>query len=411
MKKGYFGQWGGAFIPEVLHQTFVELNAAYEAARADASFWQEYVALMANYSGRPTPLTYAENLSKHLGGAKIYIKREDLNHTGAHKANNVMGQGLLVQRMGKKRVIAETGAGQHGVATATMAARFGFACTIYMGEEDVARQRPNVFWMEKLGATVVPVRDGSCTLKDAINEAFRDWVRSMDTTHYVLGTACGPHPFPEMVAWFQSIIGQEAKRQIMEQQGRLPDRVYACVGGGSNALGIFQGFLDQSQVELIGVEAGGKGLDTGKHASRMLSDRATAGVAQGYKTMFLQDSDGQMLDTHSISAGLDYVGISPILADLGEKGRVRFEAATDEEVLAALQLTMRTEGIIPALESAHAFAQAIQEAPHLSQEQSIIINMSGRGDKDIFTIAHAFADPSWQDFIIRRAKEYENPTN
>jgi tryptophan synthase beta chain len=408
MKKGYFGQWGGAFIPEVLHQTFAELNAAYEAARADASFWQEYLALMANYSGRPTPLTYAENLSKHLGGAKIYIKREDLNHTGAHKANNVMGQGLLVRRMGKKRVIAETGAGQHGVATATMAARFGFACTIYMGEEDVARQRPNVFWMEKLGATVIPVRDGSCTLKDAINEAFRDWVHSMESTHYVLGTACGPHPFPEMVAWFQSIIGQEAHGQIMEQHGALPDRVYACVGGGSNAMGIFQGFLDQNEVELVGVEAGGQGLATGKHASRMLSDRASAGVAQGYKTMFLQDSDGQMLDTHSISAGLDYVGISPILADLGEKGRVRFEAATDEAVLAALQLTMRTEGIIPALESAHAFAQAIQEAPTMSQQQSIIINMSGRGDKDIFTIAHAFADPSWQEFIIRRAKEYQD---
>ncbi|MGX9726786.1 MAG: tryptophan synthase subunit beta [Candidatus Electronema sp. VV] len=406
MKKGYFGQWGGAFIPEVLHQTFAELNAAYEAARADASFWQEYLALMANYSGRPTPLTFAENLSNQLGGARIYIKREDLNHTGAHKANNVMGQGLLVKRMGKKRVIAETGAGQHGVATATMAARFGFACTIYMGEEDVARQRPNVFWMEKLGATVVPVKDGSRTLKDAINEAFRDWVASMDTTHYVLGTACGPHPFPEMVAWFQSIIGQEARRQIIEQRGVMPDKVYACVGGGSNAMGIFQGFLDQSGVELIGVEAGGKGLDTGKHASRMLSDRAAAGVAQGYKTKFLQDSDGQMLDTHSISAGLDYVGISPILADLGEKGRVRFEAATDDEVLAALQLTMKTEGIIPALESAHAFAQAIKEAPQMSRDQAIIINMSGRGDKDIFTIAHAFNDPSWQEFIVRRAEEY-----
>ena len=406
MKKGYFGQWGGAFIPEVLHQTFVELNAAYEAARADASFWQEYVDLMANYSGRPTPLTYAENLSKQLGGAQIYIKREDLNHTGAHKANNVMGQGLLVRRMGKTRVIAETGAGQHGVATATMAARFGFACTIYMGEEDVARQRPNVFWMEKLGAEVVPVKDGSRTLKDAINEAFRDWVSSMDDTHYVLGTACGPHPFPEMVAWFQSIIGQEAKQQIMEQRGSLPDRIYACVGGGSNAMGIFQGFLDDKSVELVGVEAGGKGLDTGKHACRMLSDRAAAGIAQGYKTRFLQDSDGQMLDTHSISAGLDYVGISPILADLGEQGRVRFEAATDDEVLAALQLTMKTEGIIPALESSHAFAQAIKEAPKMSREQAIIINMSGRGDKDIFTIAHAFADPSWQEFIISRADEY-----
>ncbi len=407
MKKGYFGQWGGAFIPEVLHATFTELNAAYEAARADSGFWQEYVDLMGNYSCRPTPLTFAENLSDHLGGARIYIKREDLNHTGAHKANNVMGQGLLVKRMGKKRVIAETGAGQHGVATATMAARFGFDCTVYMGEEDVARQRPNVFWMEKLGATVVTVTDGSRTLKDAINEAFRDWVTSMDDTHYVLGTVCGPHPFPEMVAWFQSIIGIEVRKQIVEQHGKMPDRVYACVGGGSNAMGIFQGFLEEGDVELIGVEAGGKGIDTDQHASRMVGDRAAAGVAQGYKTMFLQDSDGQMLDTHSIAAGLDYVGVSPILADLGEQGRVRFEAATDVEVLEALTLTMRTEGIIPALESAHAIVQAIKEAPTMPIDQAIIINMSGRGDKDIFTIAHAFDDPSWKEFIIGRAEEYK----
>ncbi len=407
MKKGYFGQWGGAFIPEVLHATFTELNAAYEAARADSGFWQEYVDLMGNYSCRPTPLTFAENLSDHLGGARIYIKREDLNHTGAHKANNVMGQGLLVKRMGKKRVIAETGAGQHGVATATMAARFGFDCTVYMGEEDVARQRPNVFWMEKLGATVVTVTDGSRTLKDAINEAFRDWVTSMDDTHYVLGTVCGPHPFPEMVAWFQSIIGIEVRKQIVEQHGKMPDRVYACVGGGSNAMGIFQGFLEEGDVELIGVEAGGKGIDTDQHASRMVGDRAAAGVAQGYKTMFLQDSDGQMLDTHSIAAGLDYVGVSPILADLGEQGRVRFEAATDVEVLEALTLTMRTEGIIPALESAHAIVQAIKEAPTMPRDQAIIINMSGRGDKDIFTIAHAFDDPSWKEFIIGLAEEYK----
>lgn len=406
MKKGYFGQWGGAFIPEVLHATFEQLNNEYEKARQDPAFWQEYVDLMGNYSCRPTPLTFAENLSNHLGGARIYIKREDLNHTGAHKANNVMGQGLLVRRMGKKRVIAETGAGQHGVATATMAARFGFDCTIYMGEEDVARQRPNVFWMEKLGATVVPVTDGSRTLKDAINEAFRDWVTTMEDTHYVLGTVCGPHPFPEMVAWFQSIIGIEARRQIIEQHGKMPDRIYACVGGGSNAMGIFQGFLEEKEVELIGVEAGGKGLETDQHASRMVGDRAAPGVAQGYKTMFLQNDDGQMLDTHSIAAGLDYVGISPILSDLGEQGRVRFEAATDSEVLRALTLTMEKEGIIPALESSHAFVQAIKEAPKMRREQAVIINMSGRGDKDIFTIAHAFNDPSWQQFIIDRADLY-----
>ncbi|MFP7755513.1 tryptophan synthase subunit beta [Thermodesulfobacteriota bacterium B35] len=406
MKKGYFGRWGGTYIPEVLHQTFVELRQAYEDARRDPAFWKEYVELMGNYSCRPTPLTLAENLSRHFGGGRIFIKREDLNHTGAHKANNVMGQGLLVRRMGKKRVIAETGAGQHGVATATMAARFGFECTIYMGEEDVARQRPNVFWMEKLGATVVPVADGARTLKDAINEAFRDWVTSMDETHYVFGTVCGPHPFPEMVAWFQSIIGREARQQILEQHGRLPERVFACVGGGSNAMGIFQGFLDDADVQLVGVEAGGRGLDTGEHASRMVGDTAAPGVAQGYRSMFLQDEDGQMLDTHSIAAGLDYVGISPILADLGDSGRVRFEAATDREVLDALTLTMRTEGIIPALESAHAFVQAFKEAPQMDDDQALIINMSGRGDKDIFTIAHAFDDPSWKEFIIRRGEEY-----
>ncbi len=407
MKKGYYGQWGGAFIPEVLQATFEALNKAYAAARNDTSFWKEYVAFMGNYSCRPTPLTFAENLTHHLGGAKIFIKREDLNHTGAHKVNNVMGQGLLVRRMGKKRVIAETGAGQHGVATATMAARFGFQCTIYMGEEDVARQRPNVFWMEKLGATVVPVTDGSRTLKDAMNEAFRDWVTSMDDTHYVIGTICGPHPFPEMVAWFQSIIGQEAREQIVQQHGRLPDRVYACVGGGSNAMGIFQGFLDAPKVELIGVEAGGLGIDTGQHAARMVPGcGASPGVAQGYKTMFLQNPEGQMLDTHSIAAGLDYVGVSPMLAHLGEQGRVRFESATDAEVMAALSLAMRTEGLIPAMESAHAFVQAIKEAPALSSDQALIINMSGRGDKDIFTIAHAFDDPSWKEFIVKRAEAY-----
>ena len=409
MKKGYYGQWGGAFIPEVLQTTFAELNRAYEAARKDAGFWQEYVDLMANYSCRPTPLTYAENLSRHFGGAHIYIKREDLNHTGAHKANNVMGQGLLVRRMGKTRVIAETGAGQHGMATATMAARFGFECTIYMGAEDVARQRPNVFWMEKLGAKVVLVEDGARTLKDAMNEAFRDWVASMDNTHYVIGTVCGPHPFPEMVAWFQSIIGQEARKQILTQHGKLPARIYACVGGGSNAMGIFQGFMEDAEVELVGVEAGGLGISSGRHAVRMIEGCGSSpGVAQGYKTLFLQDSDGQMQDTHSIAAGLDYVGISPILAHLGETGRVRFCAATDSEVIEALSLAMRLEGIIPAMESAHAFVQAFKEAPQLSKEDAIIINMSGRGDKDIFTIAQAFQDPSWQDFIIERAEQYRS---
>jgi tryptophan synthase beta chain len=360
---------------------------------------------MSTYSCRPTPLTHAENLTRHFGGARIYIKREDLNHTGAHKANNVMGQGLLVRRMGKTRVIAETGAGQHGVATATMAARFGFRCTIYMGEVDVERQRPNVFWMERLGAEVVPVREGTRILKDAINEAFRDWVANMDTTHYVLGTACGPHPFPEMVSYFQSIIGKEARKQVLEREGKLPARVYACVGGGSNALGIFSGFMDDA-VELVGVEAGGEGLGTGRHASRLCSKDASIGVAQGYKTYFLQDDDGQMKETHSVAAGLDYVGVSPILAHLKQKGRVRFEAATDREVVEALALTIRREGLIPALESAHAFVQAFKEAPTLSRQDVLIINQSGRGDKDIFTIADAFDDPTWQEFIIRKAEKY-----
>jgi tryptophan synthase beta chain len=403
---GFFGNWGGAFIPEILHETFEQLKISYKEARQDPSFWQEYLELMSTYSCRPTPLTYAENLTDHFGGAKIYIKREDLNHTGAHKANNVMGQGLLVKRMGKKRVIAETGAGQHGMATATMAAKFGLDCTVYMGEVDVLRQRPNVFWMEKMGATVIPVKDGSRTLKDAINEAFRDWVTNVDTTHYVFGTACGPSPFPEMVSWFQSIIGQEAKKQILAQHGRLPSRVYACVGGGSNAMGIFQGFLDDA-VELVGVEAGGKGISTGMHAARLCGSDASPGVAQGYKTMFLQNEDGQMLETHSVAAGLDYVGVSPILSDLADRKRVRFEAATDDEVMEALDLTMRMEGIIPALESAHGFVQAFKEAPQMGKDEAIIINQSGRGDKDIFTIAHAFNDPSWKEFIIARAKEYD----
>jgi len=404
-KKGFFGNWGGAYIPEILNRTFEELNEEYRQARQDPAFWQEYLHLMRTYSCRPTPLTFAENLSNHFGGARIYIKREDLNHTGAHKANNVMGQGLLVRRMGKKRVIAETGAGQHGMATATMAAKFGFDCTVYMGEVDVRRQRPNVFWMEKMGATVVPVKDGSRTLKDAINEAFRDWVTNIDSTHYVFGTACGPAPFPEMVTWFQSIISEETREQIMAMHGKMPKRIYACVGGGSNAMGSFYHYLD-TDTELVGVEAGGHGLNSGQHAARLCGHDASPGVAQGYKTMFLQNADGQMLETHSVAAGLDYVGVSPILSDLWEKKRVRFEAATDKEVMAALDLTMKLEGIIPALESSHAFVQAFKEAPTLSPDEAIIINMSGRGDKDIFTIAHAFDDPSWKEFIISRAAEY-----
>ncbi|MCD6560791.1 MAG: tryptophan synthase subunit beta [Deltaproteobacteria bacterium] len=401
----YYGQYGGSYLPEILVSTFDQLVTAFKEAKNDPAFWEEYEQIMSSYSCRPTPLTFAGNLTEYFGGARIYIKREDLNHTGAHKANNVMGQGLLVKRMGKKRVIAETGAGQHGVATATMAAKFGFKCTIYMGEVDIARQRPNVFWMERLGAEVVPVTDGTRILKDAINEAFRDWVTNMDDTHYVLGTACGPHPYPEMVSYFQSIIGREAKKQIIKSEGKLPERIYACVGGGSNALGIFSSFLDDS-VELVGVEAGGDGLNTGRHAARLASKDGTVGIAQGFKTYFLQNSDGQMQETHSVAAGLDYVGVSPILSLLKEEGRVRFESATDREVLDALSLTLKKEGLVPALESAHAFAQAFKEVPNLSRDDIILINQSGRGDKDIFTIADAFKDPDWQKFIQQKAEEY-----
>ncbi len=404
-KPGYHAQYGGAFVPEILFSTLAELERAFAEAKADPGFWAEYERLMSSYSCRPTPLTFADNLTRHFGGARIYVKREDLNHTGAHKANNVMGQGLLVRRMGKRRVIAETGAGQHGVATATMAAKFGLDCTIYMGAEDVDRQRPNVFWMQRLGAKVVAVAEGSRTLKDAINEAFRDWATNMDTTHYVLGTACGPHPFPEMVSWFQSIVGREARRQVLEAAGRLPSRVYACVGGGSNAMGIFSGFMDDP-VELVGVEAGGRGLDTGQHAARLSGTDASIGVAQGYRTYFLQDEDGQMRDTYSVAAGLDYIGVSPILASLKDSGRARFEAATDAEVIDALSLTMKKEGLIPALESAHAFAQAFKEAGRLGPDEVVVINQSGRGDKDIFTVADAFDDAEWKDFIRGKAARY-----
>ncbi|MDD3371900.1 MAG: tryptophan synthase subunit beta [Alphaproteobacteria bacterium] len=405
-ERGYYGQFGGMYITEILNVCIHDLIRHYKRARSDASFWNEYQSLMMSYSGRPTPLTYAQNLSEYLGGAQIYIKREDLNHTGAHKINNVMGQGLLTKRMGKKRVIAETGAGQHGVATATMAAKFGFECEIYMGEIDVKRQRPNVFWMEKLGAKVNVVKDGTKCLKDAINAAFRDWSFSMDTTHYVLGTACGPHPFPEMVAWFQSIVGMEARQQVVAETGKMPSRIFACVGGGSNSLGIFSGFFDATSVELVGVEAGGLGLESGKHAARLVSSEGKIGVAQGMKTVFVQDNEGQMHETHSISAGLDYIGVSPILAHLRETKRVRFEAATDAEVVEAVRLTIRKEGIIPALESAHAFAQAIKEAPKMKKDEIIVVNQSGRGDKDIFIIADALKDPEWEKFIIEKAEAY-----
>jgi tryptophan synthase beta chain len=405
-KEGYYGDLGGAFVPEILHETLAELRGAFESARTDPTFWSEYAQTMSSYSCRPTPITFCENLTRQLGGAQIYVKREDLNHTGAHKVNNVMGQGLLVKRMKKRRVIAETGAGQHGVATATMAARLGLECTIYMGEEDVARQRPNVFWMEQLGAKVIPVTDGTKTLKDAINACLRDWVESMSDTHYVLGTVCGPHPFPQMVMFFQSIIGMEAREQILRIAGRLPSRVYACVGGGSNASGIFAGFLDDGAVKLVGVEAGGDGLETPRHAARLAGGKGAPGIAQGYKTYFLQNEEGLMNDTHSVAAGLDYIGVGPILAHLGTTGRVTFEAATDREVVDALRIVVRREGLIPALESTHAFVAALRDAPKLSHDDVLLINQSGRGDKDIFTVADALEDDKWRDFIRDKAAAY-----
>ena len=405
-REGYYGQYGGTFLPEILHSTIEELKVEFRKAKADPTFWQEFLALMQAYSGRPTPVTHLANLSNKLGGAQIYVKREDLNHTGSHKINNVMGQGLLVKRMGKTRVIAETGAGQHGYATATMAARFGFESKIYMGAVDVARQRPNVFWMENMGSEVIAVTDGQQTLKDAINECLRDWVTNMDNTHYVLGTACGPHPFPEMVSWFQSIIGREARQQILDQAGKLPDRVFACVGGGSNAIGLFQGFMDDEEVNLVGCEAGGLGPVKGNHAARLAYKDASIGVAQGMKTYFLQNDDGNMLETHSVAAGLDYIGVNPVLVHLWEQDRVRFEAVTDDEVTEALKLSMLTEGLIPALESSHGFAQAIKEAKEMSKDEVIMINMSGRGDKDIFTIADALGDEHWKQFIRNKADEY-----
>jgi tryptophan synthase beta chain len=407
--RGYFGAYGGCYVPEILVPNLRELAQAFEEIRADRGFWYEYVRELQLFSGRPTPVTPLCNLTRHLGGAQIFLKREDLNQTGAHKLNNVVGQGLLAKRLKKTRVIAETGAGQHGVATATMAARFGFEAVVYMGAEDVERQRPNVFWMERLGAKVVSVEDGARTLKDAINEALRDWCTNFQTTHYLLGTACGPHPFPALVSWLQSVVGLEAREQ-MRALGGLPDKVYACVGGGSNALGVFQGFLDEPGIECVGAEAGGKGLASGAHASRVAGGQGTPGIAQGYETLFLQTPEGQMLDTYSVAAGLDYVGVSPIIADLAEKRRITMQAVTDAEVIEAVRLLMRHEGIIPALESAHAVAAAIRAAPELDGKKRLLVNLSGRGDKDIFTYAEALGDESWARFLRQRADALERRT-
>jgi tryptophan synthase beta chain len=400
---GFFGEFGGRFVPEILLPALTELEDLFFGLRDDPAFWQEYLTLTQEFSGRPTPLTPLRRLSKQLGGAQIWLKREDLNHSGAHKINNVLGQGLLVQRMGKKRVIAETGAGQHGLATAIMAARLGLEATIYMGAEDIERQYSNVFWMRQLGSNVVGVTTGAQTLKEALDEALRDWAGSVENTHYVLGTACGPAPFPELVSYFQSVISAEIKEQAMRQMGRLPDEIVACVGGGSNAMGAFAAFLEDPDVKLVGVEAGGLSLEDGQHSIRLSQNTGETGIAQGYKTLFLQNDDGQLGDTHSIAAGLDYVGVSPILAHLSQQGRVIPDSATDAEVTEAFSLLMKTEGIIPALESAHALAGGFKRAQQMTAEQNLVINLSGRGDKDIFTVARAFPQPEWAGFLQREA--------
>ena len=385
-ERGYWGGYGGRFVPETLVAPLDELTTSYAAARNDAAFQDELNSLLRNYSGRPTALTFAGRLTAMLGGARVYLKREDLNHTGAHKINNCLGQILLANRMGKKRIIAETGAGQHGVATATVCALFGLECVIYMGIEDMRRQELNVFRMRLLGAEVRGVDSGSCTLKDAINEALRDWVTNVETTYYLLGSALGPHPYPLMVRDFQSVIGRETREQILQRERRLPDVLIACVGGGSNSIGMFQEFLDDSAVALIGVEAGGNGPQLGQHAARFMNG-GSVGVLQGTKSYLLQDADGQIASTHSISAGLDYASIGPEHAYLHDLRRVNYVSVSDDEALEAFQLLSRTEGIIPALESSHAVAHAVKIAPDLSTDSIVVVNLSGRGDKDVNTVA------------------------
>ncbi|PIR13354.1 tryptophan synthase subunit beta [Candidatus Falkowbacteria bacterium CG11_big_fil_rev_8_21_14_0_20_39_10] len=398
--RGHFKQYGGRYVPEMLIPALEELEKSYLDAKNDPKFKKNLMNLFQDYSGRPTPLYFAENLSKHLGGAKIFLKQEGLNHTGAHKINHCLGQALLAQRMGKTRLIAETGAGQHGLATATVAAKFGMKCSVYMGKVDYDRQRPNVFWMERLGAEVIPVMHGTQRLKDAVTAALQDWITNVDGSYYLLGSALGPHPYPSMVKNFQTIVGLEVKEQLKERYNiDKPDYIIACVGGGSNAIGIFNPYLEDEEVKLIGVEAGGKGINKiGNHAAR-LQKNPKIGVVEGYKSYFLQDEDGQVQSTHSISAGLDYAGIGPEHALLWEKKRVDYGFVTDKEVIKAFNLLARKEGIIAALESCHAIAYAIKFVPKLSPEKIIVINLSGRGDKDIFIIADALKDKKWKEFI------------
>ena len=383
--RGHFGPYGGVFVAETLVHALAELRDAYDASRTDPAFRAEYARELKHFVGRPSPVYHAQRWSETLGGAQIYLKREDLNHTGAHKINNVIGQALLARRMGKPRVIAETGAGQHGVATATIAARFGMECVVYMGAEDVRRQAANLYRMKLLGATVVPVESGSKTLKDALNEAMRDWVTNVENTFYIIGTVAGPHPYPMMVRDFQRVIGDECREQMPELAGRQPDVVIACVGGGSNAMGIFYPYLDDAGVRLIGVEAAGDGLDTGRHAASLTA--GSPGVLHGNRTYLLQDDDGQIIETHSVSAGLDYPGVGPEHAWLKDSGRAEYVAVTDDEALQAFHDCCRIEGIIPALESSHALAYATKLAPTLGRDAVLLVNLSGRGDKDMHTVA------------------------
>lgn len=384
-ENGRFGLYGGRFVAETLMPLILDLEKAYDTAQKDPAFEAELVDLQTHYVGRPSPLYYAERLSEHYGGAKVYLKRDELNHTGSHKINNCLGQILLAKRMGKTRIIAETGAGQHGVAVATVAARFGLPCTVFMGATDIERQKPNVFRMKLLGADIRAVTAGAGTLKDAMNEALRDWVANVDDTFYIIGTVAGPHPYPAMVRDFQSIIGKETKTQMMEREGRLPDTLVACIGGGSNAMGLFHPFLDDTDVNIIGVEAGGLGLDTPDHAASLAGGEP--GVLHGNRTYLLQDEDGQIVEGHSISAGLDYPGIGPEHAFLRDSGRVNYVSATDQEALEAFQLITRLEGIIPALEPSHALAHVSKIAPSLPADHLLVMNMCGRGDKDVFSVA------------------------
>ena len=384
-EKGHFGPYGGCFVSETLMEALDELKASYARLKDDAEFQAEFDADLAHYVGRPSPLYHAERWSRELGGAQIYLKREDLNHTGAHKINNTIGQALLAKRMGKTRIIAETGAGQHGVASATVAARLGLECVVYMGAEDIERQAPNVYRMKLLGADVVPVTSGSRTLKDALNEAMRDWVTNVDNTFYIIGTVAGPHPYPAMVRDFQSVIGREARQQIQEMAGRLPDALIACVGGGSNAIGLFHPFLEDESVEIYGVEAAGFGLETGRHAAPLCAGKP--GVLHGNRTYLMESADGQIIETHSVSAGLDYPGVGPEHAWLKDTGRAKYVAVTDEEAMQGFHALTQIEGIIPALESSHALAYAMKLAPTLSSDKILLINLSGRGDKDINTVA------------------------